>query len=75
MAAGVIAEDRAWLERLDGELRGELAPVFAQASSRLTAYSCVGVLVASADSAVTGAILALRRAADGYSGYRVGLVA
>ena len=39
MAAGVMAEDRAWLGRLDGELRGELAPVFAQASSRLTAFS------------------------------------
>jgi len=33
MAAGVIVEDRAWLGRLDGELRGELAPVFAQAAS------------------------------------------
>ena len=39
MAAGVIVEDRAWQGRLDGELRGELAPVFAQASSRLTADS------------------------------------
>jgi hypothetical protein len=58
MAAGVIAEDRAWLERLDGEPRRELAPVFAQASLRLTAFSCVGVLVASADPAVTGVILA-----------------
>ena len=75
MAASDIGGDGAWLDRLQGELRGALAPVFAQASSRLTAYSCVGVLVASADSAVTGAILALRRAADGYSGYRVGLVA
>ncbi len=46
MAAGVIAEDRAWLERLDGELRGELAPVFAQASSRLTAVSYIGALLA-----------------------------
>jgi len=46
MAAGVIAEDRAWLERLDGELRGELAPVFAQGSSRLTAVSYIGALLA-----------------------------
>ena len=46
MAAGVIVEDRAWLERLDGELRGELAPVFAQASSRLTAFSYIGALLA-----------------------------
>ena len=46
MAAEVIAEDRAWLGRLDGELREELAPVFAQASSRLTAFSYIGALLA-----------------------------
>jgi len=46
MAPGVMVEDRAWLERLDGELRGELAPVFAQASSRLTAFSYIGALLA-----------------------------
>ena len=46
MAAGVIVEDRAWLGKLDGELRGELAPVFAQASSRLTAFSYIGALLA-----------------------------
>ncbi len=46
MAAGVIAEDRAWLERLDGELRRELAPVFAQAGSRLTAFPYIGALLA-----------------------------
>src|SRR5271169_6572244 len=45
MAAGVIVEDRAWLERLDGELRGVLAPVFAQARSRLTAFSYIGALL------------------------------
>ena len=46
MAARVTVEDRAWLERLDDELRGELAPVFAQASSRLTAVSYIGALLA-----------------------------
>ena len=45
MAAGVIVEDRAWLERLDGELRGVLAPVFAQARSRLTAFAYIGALL------------------------------
>jgi hypothetical protein len=45
MAAGVIVEDRAWLERLDGELRGVLAPVFAQARSRLTAFSYIRALL------------------------------
>jgi len=42
MAAGVIVEDRAWLGRLDGELRAVLAAVFAQARSRLTAFSYIG---------------------------------
>jgi SRSO17 transposase len=46
VAAGPIVEDRAWLERLHGELRGLLAPVFAQARSRLTAFSYVGALLA-----------------------------
>ena len=45
MAAGVIVEDRAWLERLDGGLRGVLAPVFAQARSRLTAFAYIGALL------------------------------
>jgi hypothetical protein len=30
VAAGAIVEDRAWLGKLHGELRGLLAPVFAQ---------------------------------------------
>ena len=46
VAAGAIVEDRAWLEKLDGELRGLLAPVFAQARSRLTAFAYIGALLA-----------------------------
>ena len=46
MAAGAIVEDRAWLEKLHGELRGLLAPVFAQARSRLTAFAYIGALLA-----------------------------
>ncbi len=45
MAAGAIVEDHAWLERLRGELRGTLAPVFAQARSRLTAFAYIGALL------------------------------
>ena len=45
MAAGVIVEDHAWLQRLDGELRAALAPVFAQARSRLTAFAYIGALL------------------------------
>ena len=37
VAAGAIVEEGAWLGRLHGELRGLLAPVVAQARSRLTA--------------------------------------
>ena len=46
MAAGAIVEDAVWLGELRGELRGLLAPVFAQAGSRLTAFSCIGALLA-----------------------------
>jgi SRSO17 transposase len=46
VAAGAIVEDRAWLEKLHGELRGLLAPVFAQARSRLTAFAYIGALLA-----------------------------
>jgi SRSO17 transposase len=45
VAAGVIVEDGAWLGRLHGELRGLLAPVFAQARSRFTAFSYIGALL------------------------------
>jgi SRSO17 transposase len=46
VAAGAIVEDRAWLEKLHGELRGLLAPVFAQARSRFTAFAYIGALLA-----------------------------
>ena len=46
MAAGAIVEDGAWLGKLHGELRGLLAPVFAQARSRLTAFAYIGALLA-----------------------------
>jgi SRSO17 transposase len=46
VAAAAIVEDRAWLEKLHGELRGLLAPVFAQARSRLTAFAYIGALLA-----------------------------
>jgi hypothetical protein len=46
MAAGAIVEDRAWLEKLHSELRGLLAPVFAQARSRFAAFAYIGALLA-----------------------------
>jgi SRSO17 transposase len=46
VAAGAIVDGRAWLEKLDGELRGLLAPVFAQARSRFTAFAYIGALLA-----------------------------
>ncbi len=46
MAAGAIVEDGSWLDRLQGELRGLLAPVFAQARSRLAAFAYIGALLA-----------------------------
>jgi SRSO17 transposase len=46
VAAGAIVEDGTWLDRLQGELRGLLAPVFAQARSRLAAFAYVGALLA-----------------------------
>ena len=46
MAAAAIVEDGAWLGRLQGELRGLLAPVFAQARSRLAAFAYIGALLA-----------------------------
>ena len=39
-------EDGTWLARLHGELRGLLAPVFAQARSRLAAFAYVSALLA-----------------------------
>jgi len=46
VAAGAIVEDGAWLGRLQGELRGLLAWVFAQARSQLTAFAYIGALLA-----------------------------
>jgi hypothetical protein len=46
VAAGAIVEDRTWLERLYGELRGLLAPAFAQARSRQAAFAYMGALLA-----------------------------
>ena len=45
MAAGAMVEDAGWLGELQGELRGVLAPVFAQARSRLTAFAYIGALL------------------------------
>jgi hypothetical protein len=41
-----MVEDGAWLGRLQGELRSLLAPVFAQARSRLAAFAYLGALLA-----------------------------
>ena len=46
MAADAIVEDGSWLDRLQGELRGLLASVFAQARSRLAALAHIGALLA-----------------------------
>ena len=46
MAAAAIVEDGRWLGKLHGELRGLLAPGFAQARSRLTAFAYIGALLA-----------------------------
>jgi len=46
VAARAIVEDQAWLEKLHGELHGLLAPVFAQARSRFTAFAYIGALLA-----------------------------
>jgi SRSO17 transposase len=41
-----MVEEGTWLDRLQGELRGLLAPVFAQARSRLAAFAYIGALLA-----------------------------
>ena len=46
MAAAAIVEDGRWLGNLHEELRGLLAPVFAQARSRLAAFAYLGALLA-----------------------------
>jgi len=46
VAAAAIVEGGRWLGKLHGELRALLAPVFAQARSRLTAFAYLGALLA-----------------------------
>jgi hypothetical protein len=46
VAVGAIVEDGTWLDRLHRELRGLLAPVFAQARSRLAAFGYIAALLA-----------------------------
>jgi hypothetical protein len=46
VAAAAIVEDGRWLGKLHDELRGLLAPVFAQARSRLAAFADLGALLA-----------------------------
>jgi SRSO17 transposase len=46
VAAAAIVEDGRWLGKLHGELRTLLAPVFAQARSRLAAFAYIGALLA-----------------------------
>jgi SRSO17 transposase len=46
VAAAVIVEDGRWLGRLQDELGALLAPVFAQARSRFTAFAYIGALLA-----------------------------
>src|SRR5436305_15119778 len=41
-----MVEDDTWPDRLQGELRAALAPVFARARSRLAAFSYVGARLA-----------------------------
>jgi len=48
VAVGAIVEDGAWLGKLHGELCALIAPVFAQARSRLTAFAYIGALLAVA---------------------------
>jgi len=42
-----MVEDGAWLVKLQGELHALLAPVFAQARSRLAAFAYIGALLAA----------------------------
>ncbi len=46
MAAAAIVEDGSWLGKLEGGLRAAIAPVFAQARSRLAAFAYIGALLA-----------------------------
>jgi SRSO17 transposase len=46
VAAVAIVEGKCWLEKLQDDLRALIAPVFAQARSRFTAFAYVGALLA-----------------------------
>jgi hypothetical protein len=46
VAARVIVEDGAWLGKVQDKLRALLAPVFAQARSRWTAFAHISALLA-----------------------------
>jgi len=46
VAVGASVEDGAWLGKLQDELRALIAPVFAQARSRLAAFAYIGALLA-----------------------------
>jgi len=46
VAAAAIVEDGSWLGKLHGELHALIAPVFAQARSRFTAFAYIGALLA-----------------------------
>jgi len=48
VAAAAIVGDKRWLGKLRDELHAAIAPVFAQAGSRLTAFAYVGALLAEA---------------------------
>jgi hypothetical protein len=52
VAAEAIAEDRAWPGRLRRNLFAQLAGVFAQARSRLTAFAYIGALLAGRTAAL-----------------------
>ena len=41
-----IVEGKCWLEKLQDDLRAQIAPAFAQARSRFTAFAYVGALLA-----------------------------
>ncbi len=45
MAAAAIVEDKGWPGKLQGELRAAIAPVFAQARSRFTAFAYISALL------------------------------
>ena len=53
VAVGASVEDGAWLGKLQDELRALIAPVFAQARSRLAAFAYIGALLSRSANDVT----------------------